>query len=118
MNSAVLNCLVRGPAVALALLIAPFAAVERAQAACDPKSPVNNATVICTGTTNNQNGTADTQLNNTRALKSDAEAEARLIREMLQGGRPNGASEVPNSELIRRLSEQRATLRAQLAGQS
>src|SRR5882724_6235895 len=55
MNSAVPNCLVRRPAVALALLIAPFAAAERAQAACAPTSPVNNATVTCTGTTNNQN---------------------------------------------------------------
>jgi Mrp family chromosome partitioning ATPase len=37
---------------------------------------------------------------------------------MLQGGRPIEASEVLNSELIRRLSEQRVTLRAQLAEQS
>ena len=56
--------------------------------------------------------------NNARALKSDAESKARLIREMLQGGRTIEASEVLNSELIRRLSEQRATLRAQLAEQS
>jgi hypothetical protein len=37
---------------------------------------------------------------------------------MLQSGRPVEASEVLNSELIRRLSEQRVTLRAQLAEQS
>src|SRR5712691_13497162 len=37
---------------------------------------------------------------------------------MLQGGKPIEASEVLNSELTRRLSEQRITLRAQLAGQS
>jgi hypothetical protein len=43
--------------VAPALLIAPFAAIDRAAAACDPSSPVNNATVTCTGTTTNQNGT-------------------------------------------------------------
>src|SRR5947208_1501528 len=53
MNSVVPNCPVRRPAVALALLIAPFAAVERAQAACDPTSPRDNATVTCTGTTKN-----------------------------------------------------------------
>ena len=63
-------------------------------------------------------GEINTQLNNARALKSDAENRARLIREMLQGGKPIEATEVLNSELIRRLSEQRATLRAQLAEQS
>src|SRR4029077_8414455 len=55
---------------------------------------------------------------NARALKSDAETKARLIREMLEGGKPIEASEVLNSELMRRLSEQRVTLRAQLAEQS
>src|SRR6201992_2740514 len=37
---------------------------------------------------------------------------------MLESGRPIEASEVLNSELIRRLAEQRVTLRAQLAEQS
>ena len=73
----------------------------------------NNTTL-----SNQQMGEINTQLNNARALKSDAETRARLIREMLQGGKPIEASEVLNSELIRRLSEQRATLRAQLAEQS
>ncbi|WJR81775.1 exopolysaccharide transport family protein [Bradyrhizobium sp. NP1] len=73
----------------------------------------NNTTL-----SNQQMGELNTQLNNARALKSDAESKARLIREMLQGGRPIEASEVLNSELMRRLSEQRVTLRAQLAEQS
>jgi succinoglycan biosynthesis transport protein ExoP len=73
----------------------------------------NNTTL-----SNQQMGEINTQLNNARALKSDAESKARLIKEMLQGGRPIEASEVLNSELIRRLSEQRVTLRAQLAEQS
>src|SRR5258708_17165525 len=59
-----------------------------------------------------------TQLNNARALKSDAESKARLIKEMLQAGKPIEASEILNSELTGRLSEQRVTLRAQLAEQS
>ena len=67
---------------------------------------------------NQQMGELNTQLNNARALKSDAESKARLIREMLQSGKPIEASEVLNSELIRRLSDQRVTLRAQLAEQS
>ena len=73
----------------------------------------NNTTL-----SNQQMGELNTQLNNARALKSDAETKARLIREMLQNGRPIEASEVLNSELMRRLSEQRVTLRAQLAEQS
>ena len=73
----------------------------------------NNTTL-----SNQQMGEINTQLSNARALKSDAETRARLIREMLQGGKPIEASEVLNSDLIRRLSEQRATLRAQLAEQS
>ena len=73
----------------------------------------NNTTL-----SNQQMGELNTQLNNARALKSDAESKARLIREMLQSGKPIEASEVLNSELFRRLSEQRVTLRGQLAEQS
>jgi succinoglycan biosynthesis transport protein ExoP len=71
-----------------------------------------------TSLSNQQMGELNTQLNNARALKSDAENKARLIREMLQSGKPIEASEVLNSELMRRLSEQRMTLRAQLAEQA
>lgn len=73
----------------------------------------NNTTL-----SNQQLGEFNTQLNNARALKSDAESKARLIRDMLKSGKPIEAAEVLNSELIRRLSEQRVTLRAQLAEQS
>src|SRR3954469_25383717 len=73
----------------------------------------NNTTL-----SNQQMGEINTQLNNARALKSDAESRARLIKSMLQSGKPIEASEVLNSELTRRLSEQRVTLRAQLAEQS
>ncbi|PPQ45536.1 GumC family protein [Rhodopseudomonas palustris] len=74
----------------------------------------NNNTTL----SNQQLGDINAQLANARALKSDAEAKARLIKEMLKSGGPIEASEVLNSELIRRLSEQRVTLRAQLAEQS
>ncbi len=73
----------------------------------------NNTTL-----SNQQMGELNTQLNNARALRSDAVNKAGLIREMLQSGKPIEASEVLNSELMRRLSEQRVTLRAQLAEQS
>jgi polysaccharide biosynthesis transport protein len=65
-----------------------------------------------------QLGDLNTQLATARAQKADAEAKARLIRDMLRSGEPVESSDVLNSELIRRLSEQRVTLRAQLAEQS
>lgn len=73
----------------------------------------NNTTL-----SNQQMGEVNTQLNNARSMRADAESKARLIKEMLQSGKPIEASEVVNSELMRRLSEQRVTLRAQLAEQS
>ena len=74
----------------------------------------NNTTL-----SNQQMGELNTQLNNARALKSDAESKAQAIREMLQAGTPIEASEVLNSELLRRLSEQRVMRWcAQLAEQS
>jgi uncharacterized protein involved in exopolysaccharide biosynthesis len=71
-----------------------------------------------TSLSNQQIGEIDTQLNNSRALKSDAESKAGMIKDMLQSGKPIEASEVLNSEMIRRLFEQRVTLRAQLAERS
>lgn len=71
-----------------------------------------------TSLSNQQLGEINTQLNNARALKSDAESKSRMIKEVLNSGRAIESSEVLNSELIRRLSEQRVTLRAQLAEQS
>lgn len=58
------------------------------------------------------------QLSSARAKKADAETRARMLRDQLGSGRPFEASDVTGSELIRRLSEQRITLRAQLAEQS
>jgi succinoglycan biosynthesis transport protein ExoP len=58
------------------------------------------------------------QLGVARTQKADAEAKAKMIREMLRSGQPIEASDILNSELVRRLTEQRVTLRAQLAEQS
>ncbi|MBY0531649.1 MAG: exopolysaccharide transport family protein [Xanthobacteraceae bacterium] len=63
-------------------------------------------------------GELNTQLASARTKKADAETKSRLIREILKSGKPVETSEVLNSELIRRLNEQRVTLRAQLAEQS
>ncbi len=65
-----------------------------------------------------QLGDLNAQLAAARALKSDAGAKAKLIRDMLKSGETIESSDILNSELIRRLSEQRVTLRAQLAEQS
>jgi uncharacterized protein involved in exopolysaccharide biosynthesis len=65
-----------------------------------------------------QLGDLNAQLATARAQKADAEAKAKLIRDMLKSGDPIESSDILNSELIRRLSEQRVTLRAQLAEQS
>jgi polysaccharide biosynthesis transport protein len=65
-----------------------------------------------------QLGEFNSQLAVARGQKADAETRARLIRDMLRRGDPIEASDVINSDLIKRLSEQRVTLRAQLAEQS
>lgn len=94
--------------------------VSEAEARVEDFRSKSNLFVGTNNTTlsNQQMGELNTQLNNARALKSDAEAKARLIREMLHSGKPIEASEILNSELMRRLFEQRVTLRAQLAEQS
>jgi polysaccharide biosynthesis transport protein len=67
---------------------------------------------------NQQLGDYTTQIAAARAQKADAEAKAKLIRDALRNGAAIEFSDITNSELLRRLSEQRVTLRAQLAEQS
>ena len=66
----------------------------------------NNNTML----SNQQLGDVNAQLATARAQKSDAEAKARLIRDALKAGTPVEFSEIINSELMRRLSEQHITL--------
>ncbi len=73
----------------------------------------NNTTISA-----QQLGDFNGQLAAARAQEADAAAKAKLIREMLSSGKPIEASDILNSPLISRLSEQRVTLRAQLAEQS
>ncbi len=73
----------------------------------------NNTSLV-----NQQLTELSSQVSAARAQKADAEARARQIREALRSGQALDSSDVTNSELIRRLSEQRVTLRAQLAEQS
>jgi uncharacterized protein involved in exopolysaccharide biosynthesis/Mrp family chromosome partitioning ATPase len=55
------------------------------------------------------------QLAQARTGQSDAQAKAKLIRDLVQDGRGFEIPDVANNELIRRLIEQRINLRAQLA---
>ena len=65
-----------------------------------------------------QLGEFNSQIAIARGQKADAETRSRIIQDLLRKGGSIDASDVVNSELIRRLSEQRVTLRAQLAEQS
>ncbi len=60
----------------------------------------------------------NSQIATVRGQKADLETRARQLREMLRSGRSVDASDVANSETIRRLTEQRVTLRSQIAEQS
>ncbi len=79
----------------------------------------NNLLVGTNNTTlsNQQLGELNSQLSAMRAQKADAETRARTVREFLRKGETAEASDVVNSESIRRLSEQRASLQVQLAEQ-
>ena len=89
------------------------AKVEQYRAKTNLLIGTNNTTL-----SNQQLGEFNAQLATARAQKADAEAKARIIREALRTGAPIEFSDIINSELMRRLSEQRVTLRAQLAEQS
>lgn len=71
-----------------------------------------------TSLANQQLTELSTQVSAARAQKADAEARARLLRDALATGRSLESMDIGNSELIRRLSEQRVALRGQLAEQS
>jgi succinoglycan biosynthesis transport protein ExoP len=67
---------------------------------------------------NQQLGEINSQVAAARGQKADSETRAKIIREMLRRGETIELSDIVNSELIRRLSEQRGAMRAQLAEQS
>jgi len=67
---------------------------------------------------NQQLGEINSQVAAARGQRADSETRAKIIRDMLRKGESIEASDIVNSELVRRLSEQRGTLRAQLAEQS
>jgi succinoglycan biosynthesis transport protein ExoP len=73
----------------------------------------NNTTVAT-----QQLGDLNNQLSMSRVAQADAQAKAKLLREMLQQNRVGEIPDVANNELIRRIAEQRVSLGAQLALES
>lgn len=64
-----------------------------------------------------QLGELNTQLSQARSAQSQAQVRAQILRGMLTSGQSFDTSEIANSELIRRLSEQRAALRSAIASE-
>jgi uncharacterized protein involved in exopolysaccharide biosynthesis/Mrp family chromosome partitioning ATPase len=60
----------------------------------------------------------NSQISAARGQKADLETRARQLRGLLAEGKSVEASDITNSETMRRLTEQRVALRAQLAEQS
>ena len=73
----------------------------------------NNATL-----TTQQLSELSGQLAQARTAQADADAKARMIRDLIKSGRTFEIPDVANNELIRRLTEQRVGLRAQIAFES
>lgn len=70
----------------------------------------NNATIPT-----QQLGELNNQLSSARAAQADSQAKANLLRDMLRQDRIGEIPDVANNETIRRIFEQRVSLRAQLA---
>lgn len=73
----------------------------------------NNATLP-----SQQLAEVNSQLAAARTTQADALAKARLLREALKSGRLSEVPDIANDSLVRRIAEQRVSLRAQLALES
>ncbi|MCZ8374856.1 MAG: exopolysaccharide transport family protein [Beijerinckiaceae bacterium] len=68
-----------------------------------------------TSITTQQLSELNTQLSLARSQQADLQARAKIIRDALRLGKVFETSEIINNELVRRLLEQRASLKAQIA---
>jgi len=108
----------RGAANSLAALVAQLRGrVAEADAQAEQFRVKSGLLVGANNTTINAQHLSDlnTQLSLSRSAKADSQAKARLLRDMLRQNRIGDIPDVANNEVIRRLLEQRVTLRAQLA---
>jgi len=111
----------RGAANSLAALVAQLRArVAEADVEAEQFRAKSGLLVGSNNTTINAQRLSDlnTQLSLARSAQADAQAKARLLRDMLRQNRVGDIPDVANNEVIRRLQEQRVTLRAQLALES
>ena len=111
----------RGAANSLAALVAQLRArVAEADVAAEQFRAKSGLLVGSNNTTINAQRLSDlnTQLSLARSAQADAQAKARLLRDMLRQNRIGDIPDVANNEVICRLQEQRVTLRAQLALES
>lgn len=95
----------------------------KAAEAEDKAQAFRTQTGLVLGTNNNtlgsqQLGDMSTQLAQARSTEADAQAKAKLIRDMIKAGRTIEVPDVINNDLIRRLFEQRANVQAEIALQS
>ncbi len=73
----------------------------------------NNTTI-----TSQQLADITTQLAQSRTAEADSQAKAKLLRDMIKANRISEVPDVANNDLIRRISDQRITLKAQIAQQA
>ena len=111
----------RAAAGSLATLIADLK--SRAAVADSKAEEFRAESGLLTGANNTtintqQLGEVNTELSRARTSQADALAKAKLIRDMLKAGRVSEIPDVANNDLIRRISEQLVTLKAQLALES
>jgi uncharacterized protein involved in exopolysaccharide biosynthesis/Mrp family chromosome partitioning ATPase len=93
--------------------------VAEAEAKVEEFRAKTNLFVGTNGTLSSQTlGESNRDLAAARSQKAELESKARYIRDLIKRGGVVESSDVINSEFIRRLNEQRVTLRAQLAEQS
>ncbi len=94
--------------------------VEQAEAKVEAFRASNGLLVGANNTTINSQQLAElnTQLSTARSAQSESRAKAGVIRDLLRQGRIFEIPDVAKDELIRRIAEQRVTLRAQLALES
>ncbi len=87
--------------------------VERYRAASASFAPPDDRTISA-----QQPADLNTDLARARTDEANSQAKATLIRQLLRNGRVSESPDVANSDLVRRISEQRATANAQLASES
>src|SRR5205085_2368127 len=94
--------------------------VAEAEAKVEDFRATTNLFVGTNGTTlsSQKLGESNRDLAAARSQKADLESKAKFIRDVLKRGGEDEYSDMINSQIIRRLNEQRVTLRAQLAEQS